>query len=156
MKYSYLIVGIVIVGVFLWYLNSSSSIPPLGASLSGTTVTVFKTQTCGCCGNYVSYLRRQGVNVKVQDLQDISKIKQKYGVPSELQSCHTTIIGEYVVEGHMPMEAVQKLLTEKPDIKGITLPGMPSASPGMPGSKTAPFEVYAIQKDGSTNVFMEI
>ena len=66
-----------------------------------------------------------------------------------MEICHTTIIGDYFVEGHVPLEAVEKLLTEKPDIKGIAMPGMPSGSPGMPGAKKGDFVIYAVNRDGS-------
>ncbi len=118
---------------------------------------IFKSQSCGCCDNYVSYMKRQkGFDVSTTNLEDISSVKEKYGVPVSVQSCHTMIVGDYFVEGHVPVEAVKKLLNEKPDIKGIALPGMPDASPGMPGSKRMPFEIYAVSGDGSTSLFMKI
>ena len=95
--------------------------------------------------------------VLIMDDPDIPDfVKEKYGIPYSMRSCHTTVIGDYFVEGHVPIEAVEKLMLEKPDIKGIALPGMPSGSPGMPGSKQGPFIVYAINKDGSTSEFMRI
>ena len=83
-------------------------------------------------------------------------IKERYGVPRNLESCHTEIIGGYFVEGHMPIEAIEKLLSERPDIRGIALPGMPSGSPGMPGPKTEPWTIYAVNKDGSVGEFMVV
>ncbi len=118
---------------------------------------VFKSQSCGCCGNYFSYMKRQqGFDVSTFTTEDMSSVKDKYGVPLSMQTCHTMIVGNYFVEGHVPVEAVRKLLAEKPDIKGIALPGMPEASPGMPGSKRGPFEVYAVSNDGKTSLFMTI
>lgn len=118
---------------------------------------IFKSQSCGCCSNYVSYMKRQkGFDVTTTNLEDISSVKEKYGIPSSVQSCHTMVVGDYFVEGHVPAEAVKKLLDEKPAIKGIALPGMPEASPGMPGSKRQPFEIYAVANDGSTSLFMKI
>ena len=73
-----------------------------------------------------------------------------------MQSCHTTTIGNYFVEGHIPIEAIEKLMTEKPNIKGIAMPGMPSGSPGMPGAKQGPFIIYAIGNDGSVGEFMRM
>lgn len=118
--------------------------------------TIFKSESCGCCGLYTSYLDKKGFDVEVVQMDDISHIKEKYKIPAKMQSCHTTIIGDYFIEGHMPVEAIQKLLAEKPDIAGIALPGMPSGSPGMPGAKRSPFVIYAVAKDGSTSEFMEI
>jgi hypothetical protein len=122
--------------------------------LAGAMATVYKSPTCGCCGGYVEELKRQGatVDVKVVSDTELAKIKVEQGVSSELYSCHTSIIDGYVVEGHVPIEAVAKLRTERPDIKGIALPGMPSGTPGMPGPKFAPYDVRTI--DG--NPYLEI
>jgi len=118
--------------------------------------TIFKSESCGCCGLYASYIDQKGFDVEVVQIEDIDSIKEKYKIPAKMQSCHTTIIGDYFVEGHMPAEAIQKLLAEKPDIAGIALPGMPSGSPGMPGAKRGLFVIYAIAKDGSISEFMKI
>ncbi len=117
---------------------------------------IFKSQTCGCCTNYASYADRKGLDVQTTDVQNMQQIKQKYGIPASMESCHTMIIEGYFVEGHIPIEAVEKLLSEKPDIKGIAMPGMPSASPGMPGSKAGPFIIYAVNGNGETSEFMRI
>ncbi len=120
-------------------------------------VLVYKSNTCGCCSVYVDYLKSKGsLNVEVVNLADLSEIKSRYSIPSMLQSCHTTVIGDYFVEGHIPIEAVQKLIAEKPDIMGIAMPGMPSGSPGMPGSKTGDFIIYGVKKDGTYDTFMTI
>jgi len=119
-------------------------------------VLLIKSDTCGCCGLYSSYLKKQGIKVNEKNVIDVISIKSNYNIPVEMQSCHTTIIGDYFVEGHIPLEAVVKLLKEKPDIAGIAMPGMPSGSPGMPGSKSGKFEIYAVAKDGSYSRFMEL
>ena len=85
----------------------------------------------------------------------MNSIKEKYNIPYNMQSCHTTEIGDYFVEGHVPIEAVNKLLAEKPDIDGITLPDMPSGSPGMPGPKREEFIIYSL-KDGEAEEFMRL
>ncbi len=118
--------------------------------------TVFKSQSCGCCGLYIRYLGQESLTVETVDMPDMTVIKNQQGIPTSMQSCHTTTIGNYFVEGHMPIEAVEKLLTEKPAIKGIAMPGMPSGSPGMPGAKQGPFIVYAIGNDGSVTEFMRM
>ncbi len=119
-------------------------------------VMVYKGISCGCCSLYVNYFKNKfNSQVNSVDVQDITSLKDKYNIPYQLQSCHTTIIGNYFVEGHVPIEAVNKLLQEKPDILGIALPGMPSGSPGMPGSKE-PFVIYKVNKDGSYDEFMRI
>ena len=152
MKMSYFIATFMIIGIFLWYLNSGTATP----QYPGITAIVYKSQQCGCCGNYVAYLKQQGYTVQVRDVQDMASIKQRFGVPTSMESCHTTIIGDYLVEGHIPVEAIQKMMTEKPIIKGIAMPGMPSASPGMPGSKQGKFEIYAVSTDGTTERYMSI
>ena len=120
------------------------------------TVTLFKSEYCGCCGLYEKYLDKQDYNVNLEEMDDIDPIKDKYGIPADLRSCHTMVVGNYFVEGHIPMEAIEKLMTERPDIAGIAMPGMPSGSPGMPGAKKEPFVIMAVGKDGTISEFMRI
>ena len=120
-------------------------------------MTLYKSGSCGCCGVYYGYFKREGnSNVQAVNLEELDSLKKRYGVPAAMESCHTTIVGDYFVEGHVPLEAVEKLLTEKPDIKGIAMPGMPSGSPGMPGAKKGDFVIYAINNDGSYDEWMRI
>lgn len=124
---------------------------------NGILATVYKSPTCGCCGVYASYLGKEGYEVDAQNVQNVEAVKEELGVPHELYSCHTAEIGGYVVEGHIPNEAIEKLLAEQPDIKGIGMPGMPAGSPGMPGPKTGQFVIYEITHDGAQgDVFMTI
>ena len=118
-------------------------------------VEVFKTPSCGCCYGYVLFLEKEKFKVKQTDMRSLHTIKQKYNIPVEMQSCHTTIMGKYFIEGHVPLEAVNKLLKEQPDIDGIALPGMPIGTPGMPGNKDEPYVIYQL-KDGKSSVFMTI
>ncbi len=119
--------------------------------------TVYQSPACGCCGVYASYMKRGGYDVETKNVWDMSSVKSELDVPYELGSCHTMEVGGYVVEGHIPEMAIQKLLAEKPDIKGIGMPGMPSGSPGMPGLKTGGFIIHEITHDGAKgNVFMII
>ena len=118
-------------------------------------VEVFKTPSCGCCYGYVLFLEEEKFKVKQTDMRSLHSIKQKYNIPVEMQSCHTTIMGKYFIEGHVPFEAVNKLLKEQPDIDGIALPGMPIGTPGMPGDKDEPYVIYQL-KDGKPSVFMTI
>lgn len=122
----------------------------------GKEITVYKSPTCGCCGNYVAYLKREGFDVKVVSVNNMDEIKDKYGVPSGLQSCHTAVAGNYFIEGHVPIEAVNKLLDEKPNIAGISLPGMPGGSPGMGGAKSGLFKIFGIDNKGNGNEFISI
>ena len=119
-------------------------------------ITVFRSPTCGCCGKWIEHAEAAGFQVKDEITEDMSAIKQQYGVPQSLTSCHTTIVGDYVVEGHIPAEDVQRLLTEKPDVAGIAVPGMPIGSPGMEsGDYTEPYTVFSFTESGETATFAE-
>ena len=108
------------------------------------TATLYKNPACACCETYADYLRENGFEVAVEATHDLPLIKRQYGVPAPLEGCHTTLVEGYVVEGHVPVRTLLRLLTEKPAIKGISLPGMPAGSPGMFGEKTEPFTIYEI------------
>jgi hypothetical protein len=118
-------------------------------------VEVIKTSSCGCCYGYVLFLEEENFKVKQTDVRSLHLIKKKYNIPLEMQSCHTTILGKYFIEGHVPIEAINKLLKEKPDIDGLALPGMPIGTPGMPGEKEEPYIIYQLV-DGKSTVFMTI
>lgn len=114
--------------------------------------TMYKTPQCGCCEGYADYLRENGYRVTVKPTHDLSRIKRKHGVPEQFEGCHTTLIDGYVVEGHVPLKTLNKLLAERPKIKGISLPGMPQGSPGMTGRKEAPFMIYVLKR-GAPKVY---
>ena len=114
--------------------------------------TLYKNPQCGCCENYASYLRENGFEVTVKPTHDLGAINREAGLPENFEGCHTVFIDDYVVSGHVPVGTVQKLLAERPAIKGITLPGMPMGSPGMGGAKTEPFTVYGFG-DGAPKVY---
>ncbi len=115
---------------------------------------LYQDPNCGCCIIYANYLSNKGIKVKIVNTLNIKSIKEKYKISPELQSCHTLVLNNnYIVEGHVPFEAINKLIQEKPKIKGISLPGMPSGSPGMPGPKLEIFQIKTLD-DGET--FMEI
>ena len=120
------------------------------------TITVYKSQTCGCCGVYITYLRNRGFDVNVETMDDMDAIKKKYDIPEDKQSCHTSIIDDYVVEGHVPLEAINKMLDEKPTINGIALPDMPAGSPGMPGNKQGLFTIYSLDATQNNPVFTKL
>jgi hypothetical protein len=136
-----------------------SAVPlTIAGSVSAAPVAVmlYKNPECGCCDGYADYLRHNGFMVTAKATNDLAEISRKAGIPSDLQGCHTAFIGDYVVDGHVPVEAIGKLLAERPAIKGITLPGMPAGSPGMPGEKIAPFTIYAIGRDEKPSVFLTL
>ena len=118
-------------------------------------VEIFKTPSCGCCYGYVLFLEKEQFQVKQTDMRSLQTIKKKHNIPLEMQSCHTTTLGKYFIEGHVPIEAINKLLKEQPDIDGIALPGMPIGTPGMPGEKEEPYIIYQLV-DCKSSVFMTI
>jgi hypothetical protein len=109
-------------------------------------VTLYKNPQCDCCEGYADYLRHNGFKVTAVSTNDLTVMGQKYGIPDGLEPCHISLIGGYVVGGHIPIEVVNRLLSEKPPITGITLPGMPEGTPGMPGKKPGPLQIYEIGK----------
>lgn len=119
---------------------------PATAAGASKALTLYNPQ-CSCCEEYAKYLRAKGFEVKVPPTHDLSLIKKEHGVPEPLEGCHTSLIDGYVVEGHVPVKSLNKLLTERPSIKGISLPGMPLGSPGMGGRKQEPFTIYEIGRE---------
>ena len=116
-------------------------------------IVVYKSPTCGCCGKWVEHMESAGFSVDVENMHDVAPIKRELGVPGRMQSCHTSKVGDYFVEGHVPADLVKQLLADKPDIKGLTVPGMPMGSPGMEGPRKDPYNVIAIEKDGRARVY---
>jgi hypothetical protein len=118
------------------------------------TVEVFKSPTCGCCAMWVKHLEANGFATKVTDVDDMTQVKAKYGVPGRLQSCHTGVVNGYVLEGHVPAADVQRLLKERPAVVGVAVPGMPVGSPGMEvGNTVQPYNVMTFDKQGQATVF---
>ncbi len=118
-------------------------------------ITVYSSPTCGCCHEYESYLEKSGFAVESIKTDDVSEMKDELNIPEDMRSCHTAQVGEYFIEGHVPVEAIRKLLEEQPPIAGIALPGMPPGSPGMGGDKEQPFTIYAIV-DGESEEFLTL
>jgi hypothetical protein len=117
-------------------------------------VTVYKSPTCGCCNEWIDHLRANGFTVRGQNVESRAALQQEYGIPQMMGSCHTGVVDGYVVEGHVPAQDVARLLREKPDIAGLTVPGMPVGSPGMErGDRLDPFAVMAFTDDGRARVF---
>lgn len=128
--------------------------PTVTETSAPNTITVFKDPNCGCCKEWVTYLRKHAFTVVARDTSDMSGIKATARVPRQLYSCHTAFINGYVVEGHVPAADIQKLLQDKPKVAGIAVAGMPAGSPGMevPG-RADRYDVIAYGRDGSTSVF---
>ncbi len=129
------------------FLGKNNNMSPEKAEAA----TVFYSPNCSCCEKYIPYLKRNGFEVSKREVRDILSVKEEHGIPREMESCHTSIIGDYFVEGHVPVEAINKLLEERPKIAGIALPGMPQGSPGMPGFKSGTWKVYGLSENGEFN-----
>ncbi len=141
----YLVIGGVLVLVGFLFLNQ----PPRATVASDTPqLTVYKSATCGCCAQYIAYLKREGFAVETVNTEDMAGIKQQYGIPGQVQSCHTTVAGELAMEGHIPAEVLRTFMESPGNAKGIALPGMPSGSPGMPGAKQGAFTIHQFGDDG--------
>lgn len=119
---------------------------------AGARVEVWKSPLCGCCGGWVRHMTSQGFDVTVHDVDDVEPIKTANGIGSQLASCHTSVVDGYVVEGHVPASDIRRLLAERPAIKGLAVPGMPSGAPGM-GPVGPSYEVLGFDADGHTQVF---
>ncbi|HLB62260.1 MAG TPA: DUF411 domain-containing protein [Actinomycetota bacterium] len=128
-----------------------------GEPAGGTkaTITIYASPTCGCCHEYIPYLQDHGYVVQEVATDDVNSVKLDLRVPESDWSCHTAVVDGYVIEGHVPIEAIDKLLAERPSIDGIALPGMPPGSPGMDGAKEGPFVVVSFS-DGVTEEFLTI
>ncbi len=125
--------------------DANAALPPM---------TVYKSPTCQCCAEWIDYLRDEGFEVEASDVADMQQIKGQFNIPRELTSCHTGVIGGYVVEGHVPAEDIKRMLREKPDVAGITVPGMPVGSPGMEqGSRRDPYNVLTFTQQGDANIY---
>ena len=123
------------------------------AVAAAQTVTVYKSPTCGCCEGWVDYLRDEGFSVETIDLQNLDPIKAQYGVSPQLQSCHTALVDGYVIEGHVPVNDIRRVLDEKPDITGLTAPGMPMMSPGMASLEPRDYDVLSFDEQGNVDVY---
>jgi hypothetical protein len=150
--------------------TADSSPPPLAAVQAGVApahspvprtdtarslLVVHKSPTCGCCVAWVDHMRQAGFVVEVRDHVDMGPVKDRVGVPYAKGSCHTAEIDGYFVEGHVPAEDVRRLLAERPDARGLTVPGMPAGSPGMelPDGTVHPYAVELVHRDGSTSEY---
>ena len=130
-------------------IGAAAQTPPAPAA----PVAVYKSATCGCCGKWNEHMRTAGFTVNSTDLPDVTPVKDKHNVPAALRSCHTAIVGGYVIEGHVPADVIKKLLRERPAVVGIAVPGMPMGSPGMEGSRVDSYNVMSFDKSGATKVY---
>lgn len=127
--------------------------PAVGAAAVGPTVTVWKAIGCDCCDGWVRHMRTAGFTVVVHAVEDVEPVKQTNGVPVALASCHTALVDGYVVEGHVPSSDVKRLLAERPQAKGVSVPGMPQDAPGMDMGTGQPYTVMLFDRTGGESVF---
>lgn len=127
----------------------------LAATIAETpTIKVYKSPTCGCCALWVDHMREAGFELDVEDTDDMIGVKIDAGLPLQLQSCHTALVGGYVFEGHIPAEVIARFLAEKPAASGLAVPGMPVGSPGMEfGDRVDPYDVIRFDDAGNTSVY---
>lgn len=143
--------AVALVALIMW-----PGVPPTSATISAedTNIVVYKNAACSCCGRWVTHLRDAGLEVSVVEVGSTQSIQSRVGVPRKLGSCHTAIVGDYWVEGHVPANLVLRLLAERPDdVRGIAVPGMPMGSPGMEGPNPVEYDVVAYDSDGRTTVY---
>lgn len=123
-------------------------------AMEGKTMTVYKSPSCGCCSDWIDIMKTKGFKIDVIETNEVNNIKQKAGLQAGQTSCHTAFVDGYVIEGHVDYSAIKKMLVEKPNILGITVPGMPIGSPGMEqGNTKQAYNILYVNKDGSTGVY---
>lgn len=119
-------------------------------------LTVFRSPTCSCCGQWIEHIEAAGFQVQDNVTEEMTILKQQYGIPDDLTSCHTAMVGGYVIEGHVPAVDVLRLLAERPNVAGLAVPGMPVGSPGMEsGSDVEPYTVFSFTQNGDISAFAE-
>ena len=131
------------------FLGASAAALLAGRALAARDVVeVYKSSTCGCCGDWVKHLRSSGFEVRAHDVSDPGEYRRRYGVPEAFASCHTALVGGYAIEGHVPAREIRRLLAERPKAQGLSVPGMVAGSPGMEGPRSDPYKVLLFQRDG--------
>jgi len=124
-----------------------------GAPSKAEIVKVYKSPTCGCCSKWIDHLEASGFTVEAIDVPDVKPVKRSKGVPREMASCHTALVDGYVIEGHVPVSDILRLLEERPDIDGIAVPGMPIGSPGMEGPRPVAYDVVIFDDGAPRGIF---
>lgn len=143
----FITVSIVMLGLWAGAAGSSRAAEPLPA------ITVYKSQTCGCCAKWAEYLRRNGFEVEVFDVRNVAASRERLGMPVQYASCHSAKVGRYAIEGHVPAADIKRLLREKPDAVGLTVPSMPPGSPGMESDKPVPYDTLLVSKNGTYRIY---
>jgi hypothetical protein len=135
--------------------GASDRVASADLRVDGDTIVVYRSPTCGCCKAWEDHMRAAGFTVQSVETSELEAVKSEQAIPQPLRSCHTGVVGGYVIEGHVPAQDVARLLAERPDLRGLAVPGMPAGSPGMdvPGRENDPFEVFAFREDGEAEVW---
>ena len=131
------------------------ALAPIAAGASGddASITVYKSPTCGCCAKWADYLAADGFDVRTVDRDDLDAVKSTHGVPPRLQSCHTAVVDGYVIEGHVPAQDIRRLLRDRPNLIGLSAPGMPPLSPGMASTEPRDYDVLGFDAEGKVSVY---
>lgn len=137
----------------LWGLGALAVLWMFQGLAAAETITVFRNPQCGCCERWAAIMRDRGFTVHVRDVSDADAVAAAQGVPPALRSCHTALVGGYVIEGHVPADQIERLLRERPAVRGIAVPGMPQGSPGMEGPNPQPYDVLSFDQDGHSSVY---
>jgi len=132
---------------------SPNALADAATSMAPVAVKVYKDANCGCCKEWVKHMQKAGFAVTSEDTTDMAGLKKKLGVPDALASCHTAVIGDYLVEGHVPADVVQIMLREKPVARGLAVPGMPAGSPGMEGPVKEKYNVMLFDRSGKSRIY---
>lgn len=127
--------------------------PRVASAFAPIAMTVYKSPTCACCKEWIKHVEAHGFSCKVIEREDMAPIKRQLGVPNTMASCHTAVVGAYLIEGHVPADLIKDVLTKKPAILGLAVPGMVVGSPGMETGPAQPYKVMAFMKDGSSRVY---
>lgn len=152
--YLLIIVGLVgILGYQIWNINTGGE--DRTAKIGASEVVMYKNAGCQCCTKWGEQMEQAGFTVTEKPTDQLAAIKIDQGVPYNLGACHTALVGNYVIEGHVPIADVQRLLKEQPDAIGLAVPGMPAGSPGMESPNPQAYNVYLISEDGSPQVFAQ-
>ncbi|MEE8294919.1 MAG: DUF411 domain-containing protein [Sphingomonadales bacterium] len=133
------------------FMQSANAAPK-----TGEVITIYKNEYCGCCENWAKYIRRAGFKVKVISVNDLAPVNQQFGIPQKVGACHTAKLGDYYIVGHVSVPDILKLLEEKPDVMGLSVPGMPVGSPGMEiaGMAAQKYNAVLFTANGETEVFV--
>lgn len=157
-KILFSIIGVlvlVVIGELVYFSTKEEPAKMVAVTQTNADVVMYKRPNCGCCEKWATYMRAAGYTVEVRPTNKLMEVKQQHGIPIGAASCHTALIGDYVIEGHVPVDDIKKLLAQDIDAAGLVVPGMPQGSPGMPSPNPQPYKVYLLGNDGNLSVFAE-